>query len=497
MPPSTPPHGPGGPQPDPEVAPAAELSSALAAGRLSAGNLLESCLERLGSLDRCGPALRSVISLDPSAADQAARADARRRGGEHGALLGIPVLVKDNIDVAGCPTTAGSLALGDAPAGADAPLVARLRRAGVVLLGKANLTEWANFMAHDMPSGYSAAGGQTLNPYDTSITPSGSSSGSAVAVAAGIVPLSIGTETNGSILSPSRHCSVVGVKPTVGLVSRAGVVPISPTQDTAGPMARTVRDAAALLSVIAGPDPADPATAGAPEGTDYTSALEVGAAAGARIGVVDPGELPAGDRSAWQDALGALRHLGAELVEVDLGGSTSGGVGVLVHELAPALAAYLARPGCGTEVRSLAEVVAYNAAHPDEELKFGQARLEAALAVDHADPDAIAAYEEARRADLAYSRDSLDAAFGGQGVEALLFANETSCDRGARAGYPSVCAPAGYSSTHRRPVAITLLGPAWSEVRLLALAYAFEQATLARRAPWSVNPAAYRPRAFA
>lgn len=476
---------------DPEVVTAAELSAALSESRLSAGSLLEACLERVGSVDRAGPALRSVLSLDASAPDQAARADARLREGERGALLGVPVLVKDNIDVSGCPTTAGSLALGDAPAGADAPLVARLREAGAVVVGKANLTEWANFMADDMPSGYSAAGGQTLNPYDASITPSGSSAGSAAAVAAGIVPLAVGTETNGSILSPSRHCSVVGVKPTVGLVSRTGIVPIAGTQDTAGPMARTVSDAARMLSAIAGPDPADPATAGAPDGRDYTAGLRADAAAGARIGVVEPDDLPGGDRSVWADSLEAWRSLGAQLVAVSLEG-TSPGVFVLVYELAPALAAYLARPGCGAAARTLAQVVAFNSAHPDEELKFGQARLEAALAVEHSEPASVARYREARAADLVYGRDQLDRAFADHRVEALLFANEASADRGARAGYPSVCVPAGYSATHRRPVGISLCGPAWSEARLLALAYAFEQATRARRPPSVIDPAQWR-----
>lgn len=476
---------------DPETATATDIAAALRDGQLSASGLLEACLERIASIDRSGPALRSVLSLDPSAPAQASRADARRREGGDGPLLGIPVLVKDNIDAAGCPTTAGSLALGDAPAGGDAPLVTRLREAGAVIVGKTNLTEWANFMADDMPSGYSATGGQTLNPYDASITPSGSSAGSAAAVGAGIVALAVGTETNGSILSPSRHCSVVGVKPTVGLVSRTGIVPIAGTQDTAGPMATTVRDAALLLSVIAGPDPADPATAAAPGGVDYTAGLRADAASGARIGVVEPEDLAEGDRGPWADSLEAWRSLGAELVEVRLEGSPPGWF-VLVYEFAPALAAYLSRPGCGAAVRNLAEVVAFNSAHPDEELKFGQALLQAAVSVDHGDPVDVERYREARATDGSFGAGQLDRAFAEQRVEALLFANEASSNRAARAGYPSVCVPAGYSSTHRRPVGVSLCGPAWSEARLLALAYAFEQATRARRPPSAVNPAQWR-----
>ncbi len=476
---------------DLESVPASGLVEGLAAGRFTAHDLLEACLVHVERVDRSGPAIRSVLAVDPSAPEQAARADQRLRDGERGPLLGVPVLVKDNVDVAGCPTTAGSLALAGAPAGEDAPLVARLRGAGAVVLGKANLTEWANYMAEDMPSGYSAVGGQTLNPYDASITPSGSSAGSAAAVAAGIAALAVGTETNGSILSPARHCSVVGVKPTVGLVSRQGVVPISRTQDTAGPLARTVRDAAALLGVLAGPDPSDPATAAAPAGVDYLAGLREDAAAGARIGVVEPTRLADGEATVWVDATEALRSLGAELVPVELDDAPPGSA-VLDFELAPALAAYLAGRRGEVRVAGLAEVVAFNRAHPAAELKFGQARLEAALEVEHDDPAAQAAYREARVADLAFGRDAVDRALTGHRLEALLFANESSCDRGARAGYPSVAVPAGYTSTHRRPVGVTLLGPAWSEARLLALAYAFEAATRARQVPSAVNPAQYR-----
>lgn len=479
--------------PDLEAVTAVELATELAAGRLAAHALAEACLERVGAVDHAGAALRSVLSVDPTAPAQAAAADRRHRDGERSPLLGVPVLVKDNIDVGGQPTTAGSLALEGSLAPGDAPLVARLREAGAVILGKANLTEWANFMAEDMPSGYSALGGQTLNPYDASITPSGSSSGSAAAVAAGVAALAVGTETNGSVLSPARHCSVVGVKPTVGLVSRRGIVPIAGSQDTAGPLARSVRDAAVLLGVLAGPDPGDPATAGAPVGVDYTAGLREDAAAGARIGVVAPADLADGDRPAWEDAQEAFRSLGAELVPVTLAGS-SPSIFVLDYEFGPALAAYLAALGPAAPVRTLGEVVAFNRSRAGEELKFGQARLEAALAVDHGDPAVRDRYREARADDLAFGRDEVDRALAGDRLEALLFVNETSCDRGARAGYPSVGVPAGYSTTHRRPVGVTLLGPAWSEARLLALAYAFEQATRARRPPSAVNPAQFRRR---
>ncbi|MHB8504946.1 MAG: amidase family protein, partial [Acidimicrobiales bacterium] len=327
-------------------------------------------------------------------------------------------------------------------------------------------------------------------PSDPSITPSGSSSGSAAAVAAGLAPLAVGTETNGSILSPACSCSVVGVKPTVGLVSRRGIVPISVSQDTAGPMARTVWDAAALLSVIAGPDPGDPAATGPDRGQDYTAGLRPDALAGARIGVVE-GELPAGGAAPWAEAREVMTSLGAQLVAVELGGESAGSY-VMDHEMGPALAAYLAALGPDAPVRSLADVVAFNDAHAGEELKFGQARLLAALAVDHDDPASGRRFEEARATDLAYGRDEVDRALASGRLDALLFPGPHSCDRGARAGYPSVAVPAGYTPTHRRPFGITLLGAAWSEARLLALAYAYEQAAAARRAPSAVNPGQFR-----
>src|SRR5512139_1492151 len=248
-------------------------------GRVTSADLVAGYLARIDALDRRGPALHAVRCVAPDAADQARALDEERRAGRvRGLLHGIPVLVKDNIDVAGLPTTGGTLALEHSVPAGDAFLVTRLREAGAVILGKTNLTELANFMTEHMPSGYSSLGGQVLNPYDVSLTPCGSSSGSGAAAAVGLATVTVGTETDGSILCPCDAMSLVGVKPTLGLVSRTGVLPIAASQDTAGPMTRTVADAAALLTAIAGPDPSDPATAGAAEAVERLHALRLGAA---------------------------------------------------------------------------------------------------------------------------------------------------------------------------------------------------------------------------
>ena len=460
---------------DAETTSASEMVAGMERGEWSAVQVLETCLERVGRLDRRGPALHALAATDPTALARAEAADRERAAGRRGPLLGVPVLVKDNVDVAGLPTTAGSLALAGWVPPADAPLVARLRDAGAVIAGKANLTEWANFMTEGMPSGYSALGGQVLNPYDLSVTPSGSSSGSASAVAAGMVPLAVGTETNGSILSPANACSLVGVKPTVGLVPGGGIVPISSTQDVAGPLARTVADAAALLAVLAGdPDIAD---------------LAPGGLRGARIGVADT-PVPAGAEDVWSAAQEAIAGSGATLVPAQLH-AESPGMYVMTWEFGRDLDAYLAALPPGQPARSLAEVVAFNEANAGRELKYGQTRLLEALAVDRSDPAAGERYRASRAADLAYSRERLDAAFSGQGLDAVVFPAEWSSDLGARSGYPSVSVPAGYDTRGRRPVGVTFLGPARSERHLLGLAAGFEAATAARRPASAINPSAF------
>lgn len=478
---------------DLQTATVAELTEALDSGRITSVALTTAYMRRIGELDAGGPALNSVRCLNPAALEEAAAADRRRAQGAAGPLLGIPVLIKDNIDVVGMPTTAGSLALADARPDRDAPLVAQLRTAGAVILGKANLTEFANYLTDGMPSGYSSLAGQVLNPYDASTTPSGSSAGSGVAAAAGFAAVTVGTETSGSILSPAVANSIVGIKPTVGLVSRTGIVPIAASQDTAGPMTRTVADAAVLLTAICGADPADPATARNPlVGHDFAADLSGDALRGARIGVV-AAEVPdegSDERILWDAALAALAGRGATLVEVTLDSAdVDWRSEVLDYEFKRDLDAYLSRAPHDAPIRSLADVIAFNNANAPRMLKFGQTRALAAAAKDHAPDSADTAQYQADRArDLAQSKDLIDAALAEHTLTALLFAESGSARIGAAAGYPSVAVPAGYLAADRRPFGVTFLGPAWSEPVLIGYAHDFEQATLARRPPSQINP---------
>jgi amidase len=414
-------------------------------------------------------------------------------------------------------TTAGSIALRSLAPSTDAVLVAGLRAAGCVILGKCNLTEFANFMTEGMPSGYSSLAGQVLNPYDLSLTPSGSSSGSPAAVVSGMAPLAVGTETSGSVLAPSEAQSAVGVKPTVGLVSRTGIVPVSPTQDTAGPIARCVADAAALLAAMVGADPQDPATADVPRPVDLDpAALDAKALSCSRLGIITSFDesLPEGVCTLWDAARSTLTAQGATLVPVELPHPT-GDYTVLLYEFGPALDAYLSghpgsgqsfgdegwhghsghrEVGCASGVASapqtLAEVVAYNEAHSGDALKFGQTRL---LASRDMDPERDRPrYQAARSQDLAESRQRIDALLAEHRLDALVSPGVESYDTGARAGYPSVTVPAGYRPDGRRPFGVQFLGPAWSEVRLLDLAYSYESASLLRRPPSVINPTAFR-----
>jgi amidase len=480
---------------DLETATVAQLNELLVSRRITSEGLTRAYLDRIRALSARAPALNAVRALDPRALDEARAADAaRRRGRASGPLLGIPILVKDNIDVAGMPTTAGSVALARSHPSADAPLVAQLRRVGAVVIGKANLTEFANFLTAGMPSGYSSLGGQVLNPYDVSQTPSGSSAGSAVAAAAGLAPLTVGTETSGSILSPSVANSDAGIKPTVGLISRTGIVPIAASQDTAGPIAKTVADAAVLLTVLTGADPEDPATAGNPlGGHDFSLDLRSDALQGARIGVV-ANQVPAAgsdNRTLWDAATAVLAAQGATLVPVTLDTTSSipGGSSVLTYEFKRDLNRYLARLPESAPMRTLADVIAFNTAHAPVALKFGQTQALASQAKDLA-PDSAdtAKYLADRAQDLADSRDRIDALMAANGLVALLFANAGSAAIGARAGYPSITIPAGYQASNRRPFNVTLLGRAWSEPTLVGLAHAFEQATMLRRPPSAINP---------
>ena len=478
----------------------AALGEAMAAGTLTSADLVRFYLERI---ERHNPAVGAVISVSDDAAEQASAVDqARASGADLGPLAGIPVLIKDNISVAGSPATAGSPALLGAPAD-DAFLIGRLRAANAVILGKANLSEWANFRSTQSSSGWSTLGGQAVNPHGTGRSPSGSSSGSAVAVAAGLAPLAVGTETDGSIVSPSHACGIVGVKPTLGLVSRSGIVPISAEQDTAGPMTRTVADAAALLGALAGADAADAATgraAGQP--ADYTQFLDPAALEGARIGVWREGsERAVAAAAALLDSVvGLLRAHGAEIIDpVELADADKMGepeFGALRHEFKDDLNAYLAalaaRDGAGgadgSRPVSLAELIAYNSAHADRVLvHFGQEIFEQAEATGgRSDEKWREARDEARRIatsglDAALTEHRLDAVLALSGNPAWLtdyvlgdhYSIGTSSPA-AVSGYPAITVPAGKVSG--LPVGISLIGPAWSEPRLIALAHAFEHA---------------------
>lgn len=475
----------------------AALRAALDAATVTSREIVAAHLDRIGRVD---PAFGAIRCLAPSALDDADASDrVRREHGPRSPLEGIPVLIKDNIDVAGLPTTGGALALEHARPATDAPIVAQLRAAGAIILGKTNLTELANFVTADMPSGYSSLGGQVLNPYDTALTPSGSSSGSATAAALGLAPLTIGTETDGSITSPADHQSLVGMKPTLGLVSRTGVLPIAPSQDTPGPMTRTVADAAALLAVIAGADPADPATEGAAAATGSLRSLVLDPAAlvGARFGVVR-GHPQDDDRpdehqvACHEQALAALTGGGAELIDVTLPAiGHDDELTVLHYEFGPAVARYLAGLGAGAPLSTLADLQTWNRAHGEAATKFGQTHVDAAVAVDHERDGA--AYRRARERDRRFTTDGLLAALGDD-LECLIFPGATGCSWAARAGWPSIVIPAGYTANQRRPVGIMLVARPWTDARLLQLAHAFEQAHPVRRSPATINPAAFRRR---
>ncbi|MBX0329419.1 amidase [Oscillochloris sp. ZM17-4] len=484
----------------------ADLRAAMGAGRLTSRAIVEAYLARIAQIDQGEGGLRSVLELNPDALAIADALDAERAGGAvRGPLHGIPVLIKDNIDTADAMhTTAGSLALlGSRPA-KDAGVARRLRAAGAVILGKTNMSEWANFRSSRSTSGWSGRGRQTRNPYALDRNTCGSSSGSAAAVAASLCAAALGSETDGSIVCPSSLCGVVGIKPTVGLASRAGVIPISATQDTVGPHGRTVADAALLLGAIAGPDYDDPATAaGAGRALDdYTPFLDADGLRGARIGVLRAGKVfgyhPGTDRVA-EAAIALMAERGATIidpVELPEGASFADPAEfeVLLHEFKAGINAYLA--GCGGDLpRSLAELIAFNEAHADVEMPyFGQELFLLAEARGGLDAPA---YQEA----LAKSRDgaraAIDGALDAHGLDAIMMPTESpawlidlvngdhflggSSGLAARAGYPLVTVPAG--DVHGLPVGITFMGRAFSEPTLIRLAHAFEQAAQARRPP--------------
>ncbi|MGZ8413252.1 MAG: amidase [Gemmatirosa sp.] len=493
----------------------AELQDHMAAGRHSARAIAQAYLARIAALDHAGPTVRSVIEVNPDALEIADRMDAERRGGRvRGPLHGIPVLLKDNVDTGDrMMTSAGSLALATAPAPRDAFVAARLREAGAVILGKTNLSEWANFRSTRSSSGWSGRGGQTRNPYALDRSPCGSSSGSGVAVAANFAALAVGTETDGSIVCPASANGLVGFKPTLGLVSRSGIVPIAHSQDTAGPMTRTVRDAALLLGALAsgGADPRDSATRAAQAHVvaDYAAGLDAGALKGARIGVAREffGFHPQVDQ-VMEDAVRAVREAGAVLVDdVKLptrGRFDAGEFQVLLWEFKADLNAYLAERGATSPVRTLADVIAFNERERAREMPwFGQEiMLQAQAKSALTDPKYRTTLARNRRQagaqgiDAMLAKHRLDAVIAPTGGPAwtidLLNGDHFGggySSASAVAGYPHVTVPAG--SVGGLPVGLSFFAGAWSDARLLRLAYAFEQATRHRRPP------AFRPGAVA
>ncbi len=484
----------------------AQLQEAMAAGRYTSRQLVELYVGRINAIDREGPGLRSVIELNPDALAIADGLDAERRTkGARGPLHGIPILIKDNIDTADrMMTTAGSLALEGSIAARDSFVAERLRAAGAVILGKTNLSEWANFRSTHSTSGWSGRGGQVANPYALDRSPCGSSSGTGAAVAANLATIGIGTETDGSIVCPSAANGLVGIKPTVGLVSRSGIIPISHTQDTAGPMARTVSDAAILLGALSGVDPRDKATAASAGKalTDYTPALRADALKGARIGVARKqyfGYHPDTDRLIDQ-AIADMKAQGAIIVDpADIPTAAQLDdceLTVLQYEFKADLNAYLGALGPAAKVHSLADLIAFDARDKDREMPyFGQ---EIFLQSEKKGPLTSAAYRTAlttcrSRArtlgiDAVMTRLKLDALVAPTGSPAwtidlingdhFLGASSTPA---AVAGYPSITVPAGF--VYGLPVGMSFIGRAWSEPKLIGLAYAYEQATKHRKAP--------------
>ncbi|MGV3516948.1 amidase [Luteitalea sp.] len=480
-----------------------DLQRAMTSGQVTARALTQAYLRRIDAVDRQGPSLNSVIEINPDALDIAEQLDIERKAGRsRGPLHGIPVLIKDNIDTADrMKTTAGSLALVEARPLLDAGIVTRLRAAGAVLLGKTNLSEWANFRSEHSTSGWSGRGGLTCNPYALDRNGCGSSTGSGAAVAASLCAIAVGTETDGSIICPSSRTGLVGIKPTVGLVSRSGIIPISATQDTAGPMARTVADAAALLQALAGPDDRDAATKGQTQAADYLAALTPDALQGRRIGVMrNFFGFDARVDALMEEAIAAIAAAGATIVDkTNL--PTRGQFGdaeyeVMLYEFKAGIEAYLATLGPGAPMKTLADLIAFNEAHAQEEMPyFGQ---DIFLKAQAKGPLAERAYVAARAKAARLSRtEGLDKVFARWKVDAVLapsggpawltdlvngdYGTGGSSGPAAVSGYPSVTVPAGF--VRGLPIGVSFVGPAWSEARLIGIAYAYEQQTKRRRPP--------------
>ncbi len=480
-----------------------DLRSGMKAGSLNSERITEIYLHRIDEVDRRGPALRAVIEINPDALVIARSLDAEYKAkGPRGPLHGIPILIKDNIDTSDkMQTTAGSLALAGAPAHQDAWVAERLRAGGAVLLGKTNLSEWANFRSSHSTSGWSGRGGQTKNPYALDRNPCGSSSGTGAGISANLAALGIGTETDGSVVCPSSMCGIVGIKPTLGLISRAGIVPIAHSQDTAGPMARTVRDAAILLGALVGIDPRDSATSASAgkSFTDYTQFLDPNGLRGTRIGIARQYlNIGPAVTEVMDECIALMKQAGADIVDpADLPSFGKWGdteFEVLLYEFKADLNNYLAARGAA--VKSLADCIEFNRSHRAEEMPYFQQELmeqaqDKGPLTEKAYKDALSNNHKLTRKegiDAVIHKFKLDAIVGPTAGPAWVtdWVNGDRADSGcasppAVAGYPHITVPAGFK--FGLPLGISFFGTAWSEPKLIRIAYAFEQARKARRKP--------------
>jgi amidase len=490
----------------------AELQARLSSGQLTSRELVQRYLDRIEAIDRSGPRVNSVLQVNPEAEDIAQGLDdERRKKGARGPLHGIPIMIKDNIDTHDrMHTTAGSLALLGSTPPLDATVAARLRAAGAVLLGKLNLSEWANFRSSNSSSGWSGRGGQCLNPYGLDRSPCGSSSGSGASVAANLCAAALGTETDGSILCPSGVNMVAAIKPTLGLTSRAGVIPISHNQDTVGPFGRTIADAATVLGALVGVDPRDPATSASAGKlfADYTQFLDPKGLQGARIGVIRQVFAGFQDKvdAIYNAAIDAMRHAGAVIVDpADIPTaqemvSTGDELTVLLYDFKADLNAYLSLRG-DPQIHTLQDLIDFNNAHASEELPyFGQDIFLSSQAVNLAD---VSAYQQALANDQRRGRqDGIDAVMNQNMLDALVAPTNSvpwkidlldgdhflggSSTPTSLAGYPAINMPAGFS--FGLPIGITFMGRAFSEPTLIRIASGFEAATQARKPPQFVRP---------
>ncbi|WP_045524453.1 amidase family protein [Neobacillus niacini] len=470
-----------------EEATITQMQEKMTNGELTSKELVLMYLHRISIYDKN---IHSILEVNPEALHIAAALDAQRKEtGPRSALHGVPILIKDNIDTADkMHTSAGSLALKDSIAVKDSYVAEQLRKAGAVILGKTNMTEWANFMAIGMKSGYSSRGGQVLNPYGPGqFEVGGSSSGSGAAVAANLAAAAIGTETSGSILNPSCQNSLVGIKPTVGLISRRGIIPIAHTQDTAGPMARTVRDAVILLNALTGRDEEDPITRTNPlVGKDFTEHLRKDGLKGKRIGIAMEGfigQLSEEMQTVFQETVAVLEASGAEIIEhIEIPCATvKWSYNVLTYEFKPDLNAYLNNLQPSIPIRSLRDLIQFNHENEEKMLKYGQAVLIQSEATRGSLTEGK--YVQSLEFDYYHStQQGIDYALEKYQLDAIVFPSEEGSHISAKAGYPTIAVPAGYTA-EGEPVGITFAGTAYSEPTLIEAAYGFEQLTRFRKAP--------------